>query len=132
MKRHGIHQLCACGKILSSDQTAADDYKIKFKTLLSSSSMPMEQVYNCDKTGLNFKMLPSKSLVSQNEACIHRYKVSKEHLMVLACSNVTGTNKMPLMVIWKSAKPWAFKNVNMNSLPVQNVNMNSLPVQKSD
>ena len=29
-KRHGIHQLSMCGEILSSDQTATDDYKIKF------------------------------------------------------------------------------------------------------
>ena len=30
-KRYGIHQLSMCGDILSSDQTATDDYEIKFK-----------------------------------------------------------------------------------------------------
>lgn len=34
------------------------------------------------------------------------------------CSNVTGTNKVPLVVIRKLAEPRTFKNVNMNSLPV--------------
>ena len=49
-KRHGICQLTVCSKILSSNQTSADDYKIKFKNLLSSLNIPMEQVYNCNDT----------------------------------------------------------------------------------
>ena len=84
----------------------------------------MDHVYNCDETGLNFKTFPSKGLVSQNEVCARGYKLSKECLTVLACNNVTGTNKMPLMVIGKSAKPRVFKNVNMNLLPVYYKNQN--------
>ena len=49
-------------------------------------------------------------MASQNEACTRGYKVSKEHLTVLACSNVLETNKMPFMVTAKLAIPWAFKN----------------------
>ena len=34
------------------------------------------------------------------------------------CSNAIETHELPLMVIGKSAKPTAFKNVNVKSLPV--------------
>ena len=56
-KSQGIRQLPVCGKILSPDQTAADHYKINLKNLLSSLNMPIEQVYNCDETGLKLSLI---------------------------------------------------------------------------
>ncbi|GFV63609.1 tigger transposable element-derived protein 2 [Trichonephila clavipes] len=44
--------------------------------------------------------------------------MSKYRVTLMACSNAFGNHKLPLMVIGKSAKPRAFKNVNMKSLPV--------------
>jgi len=32
--------------------------------------------------------------------------------------NLTGNHRLPLLVIGKSKKPRAFKNVNLNALPV--------------
>ncbi|XP_028649015.2 jerky protein homolog-like [Erpetoichthys calabaricus] len=115
-KRHGIRQLTITGEKLSADNEAAVEYLEEFKCIISSYSP--QQVYNADETGLNFKALPTKSLASQEERSAPGFKMDKQRLTVLACSNASATNKLPLMVIGKSAKPRCFKNMNMNSLPV--------------
>lgn len=65
-----------------------------------------------------YKMLPYKTLASKNEAAASGYKKSKQRVTVSLCSNATGIHKLPLILISKSTKPRAFKNVNMKSLPV--------------
>lgn len=117
-KRHGVRQLSICGEKLSADTASAEEYIKEFAEIVSSQNYSPQQIYNADETGLNFKALPTKSLASQEESSAPGHKMNKQRLTVLACSNVTGTNKLPLMVIGKAAKPRALKNLNMNSLPV--------------
>ena len=45
--------------------------------------------------------------------------MKKERITLLPCSNASGDLKFPLLVIGKSAKPRAFKNVDMSALPAQ-------------
>ncbi|GBN41381.1 Jerky -like [Araneus ventricosus] len=84
----------------------------------SSENYLPQQVYNCDESGLNFKALPQKNLAYQEESCAPGFKMSKERVTVLACSNTTGDNKLPLMFIGKSKNPRPLKNVNMKLLSV--------------
>lgn len=51
--------------------------------------------------------------MSQNEACTPGFKVSKECLLELTYSNITGINEMA-----KTAKQRAFKNIKLNLIPV--------------
>lgn len=60
-RRERIHQLFLYNEILPSDQPVPNGYEIKFKGLLPSLNMRMEQVYNCDKTCLNFKFMSDVS-----------------------------------------------------------------------
>ncbi|XP_027351220.1 uncharacterized protein LOC113862331 [Abrus precatorius] len=46
-------------------------------------------------------------------------KQDKERLTVVICCNEDGSEKIPLWIIGKYAKPRCFKNVNMNSLNCQ-------------
>ncbi|XP_046684931.1 jerky protein homolog-like, partial [Homalodisca vitripennis] len=104
---------------MSADSNAAAEYLQEFKEITSSYSP--QQVYNADETGLNFKALPTKSLASREEKSAPGFKMDKQRLTVLACSNASATNKIPLMVIDKlrlHKKPLCFKNMNMNALPV--------------
>ncbi|KAL4126596.1 hypothetical protein QTP88_010808 [Uroleucon formosanum] len=66
-----------------------------------------------DETGLNWKALSSKSLVSQREATAPGYKLSKDRVTVMVCANATGTHKIPLLLIGKSKNPRCFKNVKI-------------------
>lgn len=45
-------------------------------------------------------------------------KKQKERVTLMACSNATGSHKLPLMFIGRAANPRCFKNVNKSALPV--------------
>ena len=98
-------QLTITGEQLSANHVAAEEYICEFTGLVASRNYSPEEVYNADETGLNFKALPKKSLASKDESRAPGFKVSKERATLLACSNAAGTNKFPLKVIGKSAKP---------------------------
>lgn len=59
-KRHGINELSLQGEKLSSNESATEPFKKKLH-------LTLEQVYNCDETGLCYKMLPEKTLVTRSE-----------------------------------------------------------------
>ncbi|GBM25423.1 Jerky -like [Araneus ventricosus] len=92
-KRHGVRQLCITGEKLSSDYMAAEEFIKEIDDLLSSENYLPQQVYNYHESGLNFKALPQKkSLACQEQSCVPGpgFKMSKERVTVLACSNATG------------------------------------------
>ena len=74
-----------------------------------------KDVFNADETGLFFKLLPEKTHTFKGDSC-HGGKRSKERLTVLIAANMDGSEKLPLVVIGKSANPRCFKNVRR--LPV--------------
>ena len=113
--RHGISQKRICGESCSVSEETSDKWlSITLPTL--QEGYEARDIFNVDKTGLFFKLLPEKTLGFKNEPC-HGGKHSKERLTVLAGANSDGTEKLPLLVIGKSKKPRCFKNVR--SLPVQ-------------
>lgn len=116
-KRYGVRQLSVCGEKLSANAAAVEPFCRQVKEMMEKENLTLDQVYNCDETGLNFKMLPAKTLASKEEKSAPGHKKSKERLTILACSNATGNHKLKLVVVGKSAKPRAFKNVAMPALP---------------
>lgn len=73
-------------------------------------------VYNADETGLFFRALPDKTYAFKSEKCVGG-KMAKERLTILHCVNMAG-EKEKLVVIGKSARPRAFKKLNLHMLPV--------------
>lgn len=57
-------------------------------------------------------------MVSKQETHAPGLKMSKERVTLMGCYNAAGNHKLHLMLMGKSAKPRAFKHVNMKSLPV--------------
>jgi hypothetical protein len=55
-------------------------------------------------------MMPNSTFKLKGEKCVGG-KMSKNHLTVLMCVNMTGTDKKRLFVIGKSQKPRCFKSV---------------------
>lgn len=117
-KRHGVRQLSICGEKMSADKSGLEKFKTEFEQLVAKEGYSRDQIYNCDETGLNYKMMPAKTLASQQEAMAPGHKKNKERVTILACSNATGTHKLPLMCIGKSAKPRAIKHIKPSALPV--------------
>ncbi|XP_062597709.1 tigger transposable element-derived protein 6-like [Saccostrea cucullata] len=64
-----------------------------------------------------FRLLPDKTLEFKDILDSHGGKKNKERLTAMVCANMEGTDRLPLLVIGKSANPRCFKNVR--SLPVE-------------
>ncbi|KFD66823.1 hypothetical protein M514_20967, partial [Trichuris suis] len=95
-RRHGIHGREICGQNLSG-------YDEEF-------------VYNADEAGLNWKSIPTRSLVAHHEAHTSGHKARKERVTVMICANSMRSHRLPLFVIGKPANPRSFRNVK--KLPV--------------
>ncbi|XP_076944819.1 CENP-B homolog protein 2-like [Bidens hawaiensis] len=73
----------------------------------------MKDIFNIDETGLFFRLQPDHSLATMQ---LEGKKQDKERQTVAICCNEDGSEKLPLWIIGKYAKPRCFKNVNLNSL----------------
>ena len=99
------------GEELSSDVTAPEPFKKELLQYIEQAGLTLEQVYNCDETGLCFWTLPNKTLAGRAEKGASGMKKQKEHVTLMACSNATGSHKFLLMFIGKAANPRCFENV---------------------
>lgn len=78
--RHGIRQLSIQGEKMSADKDCVGDFKKTLSEFIEKEQLTLNQVYNCDETGLYWKALPSKTLASQKEKIAPGYKVCKREL----------------------------------------------------
>ena len=101
---------------MAADSDAASEFIESFPKFVKESGYSLDQIFNCDETGLNFRLLPTKTLTFEKSA--DGRKKSKDRVTVNLCSNASGTIKLPLHVIGKAKKPRCFKGVNMKLLPV--------------
>ena len=94
-KRHGIRQLSLQGEKLSANSDAAAEFTKSFPEFAQAYSL--DQIFNCDETGLNFRLLPAKtlSLLKNQLTVVRNLKIVTLNL----CSNASGTIKLPVHVI---------------------------------
>ncbi|KAK3084766.1 hypothetical protein FSP39_018528 [Pinctada imbricata] len=85
-------------------------FKVKSKLATILKDYSASDVFNADETGIFYKLMPDKTLEFKSVSC-HAGKQSKERLTVMVAANMSGTEKLPLMFIGKSANPRCFKNV---------------------
>ena len=100
------------GEKLSSDTTEVEPFKKQLQQLMEKENLTFNNLYNCDETGLMYRMLPEKTLSIISEKSADGMKKQKDRITLMACSNSTGSHKLPLMFIGKAAKPRCFKNIN--------------------
>ena len=112
--RHGIRALSVQREPMSAATDTIDDFRRKLTELVEEKGLSLNQIFNCDETGLYWKLMPNKSLVKEAKG----FKKPKDRVTLMACSNSTGSIKLPLVFIHKSAKPHCFKNMDMATLPV--------------
>lgn len=112
--RHNISFKAISGEAANVNLSDVKNF-IEKVPLLIKDYQPKD-IYNADETGLFFRMLPDKTLSLKGEKCVGG-KLSKERVTTLQCVNMAG-EKEKLLVIGKTHKPRAFKNLNMKSLPV--------------
>jgi hypothetical protein len=71
-----------------------------------------ENVYNMDETGLFFRLLPKYSILMPNEdiSSTRGKKKAKDCVSLIVCANVSGTHKIPCIIIGKSKEPTCIKD----------------------
>jgi len=115
-ERQGITGQAVCGEEKSIDPDIVKTWSERLPHICRSYSM--KDRFNADETGFMWKATPTQTLNLRGEKCTGGKK-SKERVTVLMACNQDGTEKLPLLVIGKYARPRCFRNSNMNLLPVK-------------
>ena len=106
-ERHGIKLRSVQGEEKSVDVTTVENWhKTVWQNILQNYEA--KDIFNCDESGLFYKLLPNKTLSFKGQKCAGG-KLSKDRITVLFCVNMDGSYKYPLLTIGKSEKPRCFK-----------------------
>ena len=116
--RHGIRILKITGEKVLSDYQAIEPFIKKLSSVISEMGITPDQIYNADESGLYYKLLPTRTLVTEQEKVAPGRKVEKKRLTFMPCCNMTGTHKLPLHVIGTAKRPRCFTSAEMTNLPV--------------
>ncbi len=104
---------------MSSDLSAVGPIREKLKMVIEENGYSLDQIFNADETGLWWRMIHSTSLNSSRITRASSFKKAKDRVTVLEFSNASGSHRLPLVFINKSAKPRCFKHIDISSLHVQ-------------
>ena len=107
-KRHGIIFKNVCGESGAVNVNEASEWKKQLLQMIDN--VKAKDVFNVDEAGLFFQCTPDKSLTFKGEVC-NGGKLSKLRVTLLIGANMDGSEKLPLLMIGKSANPRCFKNV---------------------
>ncbi len=113
--RHGKVFRNVCGEGNSVSDENIFNWQNSLLPELLSEYKP-EDIFNADEAGLFFELLPDKTMNFKGEACTGGKK-GKQRVTIMVAANMTGSEKLPLLLIGRSANPRCFKNVK--SLPVE-------------
>ena len=113
-KRYGIHEYTRCGESNSAPLNELPLYRETLHDLLKNYSP--DDIYNCDETGLYWKMEPSKTLSSH---AIPGVKKPKDRITVMLTCNATGTNKLVPVFIHRYKTPRCMRNISFPSIIMQ-------------
>ncbi|XP_060819667.1 tigger transposable element-derived protein 2-like [Bombus pascuorum] len=113
MRRYNINQEDD-DKILTPSKNSVNDFRIRFKQLLEEEDIIFPNVYNASYTPLLWKAVPERTWIFQNENndCPQMYK---DHVITFLCANVTGTHKLPVLIIGRNGKTVGSYNLNINA-----------------
>ena len=89
-KCFGINSKILCGESGSSNVSVVASGTEAARAAMKDFSL--KDVFNCDETGLFYRMLPSKSLTVSGSA--QATKKVKDRITILLCTNADGSNKM--------------------------------------
>ena len=96
-KRHGVKMYRSHGE--SGDANEAAVLKSLAEIRNKIKKYALNDIWNADEFGLFFKMAPTTKI---GPGRLHGRKVQKDRVTFMACTNIDGSEKFPLLVIGKS------------------------------
>ncbi|GBB97722.1 hypothetical protein RclHR1_03050011 [Rhizophagus clarus] len=88
-KRHNLSCYLKQGEAASALLEKLDEFREELQDLIREYSL--DNVFNCDETGLYWKMEPKRTISNKP---VSGRKQSKDRVTILLCSNATGTEKL--------------------------------------
>ncbi|KRY07977.1 Jerky -like protein-like [Trichinella patagoniensis] len=80
-------------------------HDVTLNDLIGKERYDLDFVYNADETGLVWKCLLERSLVSMTEKTANCFKPCKEIATHLCCANAAGIDRLQLLLAGKSKRP---------------------------
>lgn len=117
-QRNGIRCIKVKGERASADESAAEQFILEFTNDVVMGEYTPNNIYNADETGIFWKILPDSTLSLSSEKQAYGSKLSKDRITLMVCANTSGTHKVDLMGIGKSARPRGFPK-ERSSLPIK-------------
>lgn len=123
-KRHNIK----CLTTHPADKRTSGQFCQDLANYINKTKTSLDKIYNADKTGLCWKMVPSKLPIINDKSQPFEKILYKDRVALMMCTNATGSHKLPILVIGKNNQSHCFNNVQF--LPVfyeeqQNATMDS-------
>ncbi|XP_015124487.1 jerky protein homolog-like isoform X2 [Diachasma alloeum] len=100
----------------SAGSVTRDEFSQWFPEFCREHGFGLDQVYRAGETELYWKMLPNCPSVKSTDYQASERRVPKDRVTVMVCSNVSGTHKIPLLVIGKSQMPRRFESIRYLSV----------------
>ena len=76
--------------------------------LVRDQKYALEDLFNADETGLQYKSLPEKTLALRNETKVPGHKTKKERMAAMLFANASGSFRVPPLCIGTVQKPRCF------------------------
>ena len=112
MKRDNIHSVQPYGEAGSVDQAAIKEGMDDIRALCAK--YPARFIFNVDKTGLQWKLLPRRTYLSTSEgrktARGSKSVYLTDRLSAVMCCHADGTAKMDMAIIGKAKEPRCLKD----------------------
>lgn len=118
LQRHALHNIKIRGEIASADEVAAKEFPQKLAKIIEEGGYTADQVWNADETGLFWKRMPSRTYVAKSQKIASGFKVAKDRVTFLFCSNASGDRMLKPLLVNRALKPRSMKGVNFSTLPV--------------
>lgn len=118
-RRYGIRVLTIGGEKLSADLSQITPFIHRLRAQMLEMNIGENQLYNADESGLQFRLLPTRTYVTTKEKSAPGRKSAKERITFMLTANADGSHKVKPLVIGKSKNPRCFKGFK-NPLPYAN------------
>lgn len=118
LKRQALHNIKIKGETASADDLAAEKFPQTLLKIIEEGGYTPDQVWNADETGLFWKRMPNRTYVAKSQKAVGGFKVAKDRVTLLFCSNASGDRMLKPLLVNRALKPRSMKGQDFNKLPV--------------
>ncbi|GFY38622.1 tigger transposable element-derived protein 1 [Trichonephila inaurata madagascariensis] len=108
-RRSRIKHVLMHGESASADKEAAANLWLNFQEFIETEGYRLQQIFNCDETGLFWKRMPNRTYITKDEKSVPGHKPMKDRLALLLGANASGDMKLKPLLVYYSENPRALK-----------------------